>query len=395
MSKIVQKIDSKRKLIIVLIIVSVILGIVLCILHAFNTIKEYEGNQSTVKVYSPSKIENNPSDYSIEEILTSFECTNIKSEFKTNEDKEKYYSISLNFKYNLYEGEESKKEYFDTIVKTLSKKIRYPYELIDSKKYIYIYVNDAKDIYEINGVQNFYKNNAYVKVNSHQEIPAVKNSKDSSDMNMVIANNWRRDNLNMNKDYIDIDDEFIYYENFKLNYNDIKINYIIFSSDYEDGIYKDIKVNTDFEKIEDKLGKPTFREGNKMIGYKDTDIYVFFYKNEVVVYPSSKKLQNDNEELEEKIVNYYENSEELDKALFVKDIIETYRDFKSELIEDGVKISSYTRGIDIILYDDGGIKVTIYDNYVLGSSLKVLAETKKINLDYENDSIYLYELDRK
>lgn len=391
MSNIVRKIDRKRLLIIVLILVSVILGIILCILHALNTVKDYTKNKDTVKIYSPAKIETNPSDYSIEEILTSFECTNIKSQFKTN-DNEKYFSITLNFKYNLYEGEDSKQKYFDTIVKTLSKKVRYSYELIDSKKHIYIYVNDSKDIYEINGIANFYKNNSYVKVNEHQEIPAVKYSKDSVDMNTIISKNWKRDNLNLNKDYLDIDDEFIYYENFKLNYSDIRINYIVFSSEYEEGIYKDIKVGTDFKKIEEKLGTPTFKDGNKMIGYKDTDIYVFFYKDEVVVYPSSKKFQN--EELEEKIVNYYEISEEQQKSLFVKDIVETYKDFSSELIDNGVKLSSYLRGIDIFLYDDGAIKITIYDNYVLSTSLKVLAETKKINLNYENDSIYLYELDR-
>lgn len=394
MSKIVPKIDKKRKLIIVLIIVSVTLGIILCTLHAFNTIKEYEGNnKNKVKVYSPSKIETNPLDYSIEEILTSFECKNIKSEFKSNTE-ERYFSISLNFKYNLYEGEESKKEYFDTIVKTLSKKIIYPYELIDSQKKIYIYINNDKEIYEINGISDYYKNNAYLKVNNHQEITPVKYSKDSTDLNAIIVNDWNRNNLSLNKDFIDIDEEFVYYENFKYKYNDIKIEYIIFSSEYEKGIYKDIKVGTDFKKIKSQLGKPTFENGNTMIGYKDTDIYIFFYKDKVVVYPSSKKWQNENGALEEKIVNYYENSENLERSIFVKDIIETYKDFSSELIEDGVKLSSYIRGIDIFLYDDGAIKITLYDNYVLSSSLKILAETKKINLNYENDSIYLYELER-
>ena len=372
---------------------SVTLGIILCTLHAFNTIKAYEDdNKKRVKVYSPSEIEINPLDYSIEEILTSFECKNIKSEFKLKDVDERYFSITLDFKYNLYEGEESKKEYFDTIVKTLSRKINYPYELIDSNKKIYIYVNKDKGIYEINGTSDFYKDNSYVKVNTHQEITPVKYSKDSSDMNAIIVNNWNRSGLNINKDFIDIDENFVYYENFKYKYNDIRIEYIIFSKEYEEGIYKDIKVGTDFEEIKSKLGKPTFENGNKMIGYKDTDIYIFFYKDEIIVYPSSKKLQN--EALEEKIIDYYEDSENLDRSLFVKDIIETYRDFSSELIEDGVKLSSYSRGIDIFLYDDGSIKITIYDNYVLSSALKVLAETKKINLNYENDSIYLYELDR-
>ena len=392
MSKIARKIDRKRKLIIVLIIISVILGIILCILHAFNAIKEYTGNQATVKIYSPSEIETNPSKFSFEEILSSFDCEDITYEFKSNE---RYYLITLKFKYNLYEGKESKKDYFDTIVKTLSKKVQYPYELIDSDKSIDIYVDSSKEIYTINGIENFYKNNSYVKVNTHQEIPNVNYSKDSSDINIITANNWQRYNLNLNKEIKDIDEKFIYYDNFKLNYNDIKINYIVFSSEYEDTIYEDIKVGTDFKTIQKKLGNPTFKDGNRMIGYKDVDIYVFFYEDEVVVYPSSKKFQSENIKLENKIIEYYENSEEMEQSLFVKDIIETYRDFTSELIDDGVKLFSYPRGIDIFLYDDGSIKITIYDNYVLSEGLKVLAETNKINLNYETDSVYLYELNRE
>jgi len=396
-SKIAQKIDRKRKLIVVLIIVCVALGVILCLLHAYNTIKKYTGsdNKFTVKVYSPSEVEISPSKYTIEEILTSFECTNIKYEFIKNKDEERYYIVNLSFKYNLYEGEESKKQYFDTIVKTISKKIQYPYELIDNEKSIDIYVDDGNGIYTINGIEDFYKNNSYVKVNNHKEIPSIKYSKDSSDMAIIVASNWQRDKLNLDKEIKDIDEEYIYYDNFKVNYNDIKLNYIVFESEYDDVIYEDIKVGTDFKTIKNKLGNPTFKDGNRMIGYKDQDLYLFFYKDKVVVYPSSRDFRNENYDLENKIVDYYNNSEEKEQSLFVKDIIETYRDFSSEITEDGVKLSSYTRGIDIYLYDDGDIKIIIYDNYTLVSDLKVLAETNRVNLNYETDSIYLYELNRE
>ena len=372
----------------------VILCMVMCILSIFTNIKEYN-NSSNIKVINESEIEEKPSYYSIEEILTSFDCKDISYTVEKDIENNKYFKIILKFPYNLYEENESKKDYFGKVVKTLNKKLDYSFELIDNKKNIDIYYDFQKGYYTINGIKDYYDNNAYLKVNNHKEIPTIKGMEDSKDLNMIIFNNWDRDGLKLESEIIDEDEEFLYYENFKINYSNRNINYIEFENTYENNIYQDLKVGTDFDKIEKKLGKPIFKNGKKMIGYKDDDIYIFFYKDKVVVYPSSEKYKTENTDLEKKIIEYYNGNFEDGRSMFVKSIIDNYLDFKSEVIDDYVKVSSYLRGIEFYLYDDGSMKIIIYDNYKIKEELKKLAEKNLFNLNYDTDSIYLNEINKE
>ncbi len=394
MSNINRNKDSKKIIIMFLVVITVILCMIMCILNIFTNIKEYN-NSSNIKVINESDIEEKTSYYSIEEILTSYDCKNIMYTIEKDKENNDYYKIILNFPYKLYEENESKKDYFDKVVKILNIKLNYSFELIDDKKNIDIYYDLQKKYYTINGIKDYYDNNAYLKVNNHEEISSIKGIEDSLHLNSIMSNNWDRHGLKLESDLIDEDQEFLYYENFKINYSDRNINYIEFENTYENNIYQDIKVGTDFDKIEKKLGKPTFKNGKKMIGYKDDDIYLFFYKDKVVVYPSSSKYKSENIDLEKKLIEYYDGKFEDGRSMFVKSIIDNYLDFTSEIVDDGVKVSSYLRGIEFYLYDDSSMKIIIYDNYKIQEELKEMAEKNLINLNYDTDSIYLNEINKE
>lgn len=379
----------------ILVVITVVLCIILCILHIFSTIKSYSDDTNMVKAISIPEIENEPNYYSIEEILTSLDCKDIAYTFENDYEKGRYYKINLTFPCNLYEGTESKKNYFDKVVKILSQKLNYSFEIIDEKKDIDIFYDVEERSYTINGIKDYYKNNSYVKLHTHKEINYIRGIEESLELNSIISNGWQRYKLKLDAELIGEDEEFLDYGNFRINYSDININFIEFLDTYEGTVYENIEVGTSFDKIKGKLGKPTFENGNKMIGYKDDTVYLFFYKDKIVAYPTSSSYQFENLNLENDILDYYNGTYKEGRSLFVKHIIEEYVDFESELIDNGVKVSSYLRGIELYLFDDDSIKIVFYDNYRLNSSLKNLAETNKVDLNYDYDSIYLHEINRK
>ena len=386
----INKKKDKTVQIIILLVIAVILAIILCILHMIDTLKE----NNVISKITPSiqkDIQNNPEDYTIKEILESYECKIISYSVESDEDDGRYYKIYLKFKHKLYENNVSQEEYFNSIVDSLREKVTIPFNLIDESKNIDIYVDFANNIFTINGIEDYFNNNSYIKVNSHKTTPAIKATRSSTELNMVLINAWSRHNLKIKEEPKDIDSEWIYYEGYKLNYTDININYIMFFKEYDSPIIDGIKVGDDFSKVKQTLGEPTYRNSNKMIGYKTVEGYVFFYDDCVVLYPCSDYI---NVSLEELIVKYYNNEYDGYRTNFVMEILEEYKDFKSEIIDEGIKLYSPSRGIELYLYDDGTTDIVIYDNYNLKSSLKKLAETNNIELKYDMDSIYLYEIER-
>lgn len=387
--------DNKRFLIVILVIIGVALCMILCLLHILKTLKD--NRNELRREISQTDIENNPYSYSVEEILHSFGCKNVNEKYELTENEEenkKIHKVTLSFKYNLYEKDESKEDYFNKIIKALKNVWVNSFELYDESKNIDIVVDQENNIITINGIEDFYNNNSYLEVNNHKELPISNGNNSSLVLNKIIFANWDKSKISLKEGYTDYDENYLYYSNFKINSNDKNINFIVFSKDYPDTVFEDIKVGTQFSKIEQKLGKPTFKLDDEMIGYKASNLYVFFYKDEIVLYPSSSRYDTNNVLLEKKIVDYYNGKIEEDRSLFVKDIIDNYLDFKSEVIKDYVKVSSYLRGIDLLLYDNGTFKIKIYDNYKLKSDLKVLAQSNKVELDYENDSVYLFEKNR-
>lgn len=384
----IKKKNNKTIYIIILLVIAVTLAIILCILHIMDTLKNNNIiSQTNSEIIA--QIKESPQNHTIEEILEAHECNVISCSIE--KDKTRYHKIYLKFKYPLYKSEVSQEEYFNDIVDDLSQKVSIPFNLIDQSREIDIYVDPKNDIFTINGIEDYFNNNSYVEVNSHTTTKAIPTTRSSIKLNRVINNAWSRHELELDEEPKEIDSEWIYYEGYKLNYTDININYIIFSKEYESEIISDIKVGEDFSKIKEILGEPTYKNSNDMIGYKTTDGYVFFYEDYTVLYPY---IDYSNINLEKLIIEYYNQEYDGYRTNFILDIKEKYTEFKSEVIENGVKLYSITRGIELYLYDDKTMDIVVYDNYSMLSPIRKLAETNKVELNYDMDSIYLYELER-
>lgn len=389
MSKIKRKkkkngLENKTILIIVLLVIVTILGIVFCFLHI----------RKTLRINNPdlvTKINKISDDSSLIDVLKYYECTNISYSVQKDKDGKLYHQIYLRFKHDLYENNESNQEYFESIIKDLNKRLYRAYQLLDEKKGIDIWVDYETKEYTINGVKDFFKDNSFEEVLNHESIPKVNTRVESNSINRMISNNWTRDGLKSKEEIVSSDKEFIDYGTYKMSYTNRNINYIIFNSDYEEPIVKDIKVGTSFKDIQKELGTPTFKNSNKMIGYKTTNIYVFFYSDEAVVYPCK---DYSNSKLESLIFSFYEGKYDGYATNLVLDILDECIDMTSEITDEGVRLYSYVRGIEIIIKDDNILKITIYDNYNLNEEMKKYAKSGLIELEFEDDSVNLFEQER-
>lgn len=375
---------NKTILIIVLLILVTILGIIFCFLHIRKTL----GLNNPKITFGVTDIKD---DMSLIEILEYHECTNISYSIETDKNGKLYHKIYLRFKHDLYENDKSNQEYFETIIKDLNKRLYRTYQLLDEKKGIDIWFDYETKEYTINGVKDYFKENSFEEVIKHQKIPKVNTLVEAGSVNRMISNNWKRDGLNSKEEIVSSDSEFIDYGTYKMSYTNRNINYIIFNSDYEEPIVKDIKVGTSFKEIQKVLGTPTFKNSNKMIGYKTTNIYVFFYSDKAVVYPCK---DYSNYKLESLIFSFYEGNYDGYATNLVLDVLNECMDMTSEIVDEGVKLYSYVRGIEIIINQDNTLKITIYDNYNLSEQMDKYAKSGVIELKFEDDSVNLFEQKR-
>ena len=306
--------NDKTVKIIILLSIAVILAIILCILHIIDTLKSNK-IISTQNPYIQEQIKESPKEFTLEEILENYGCKVIS--YHIDGYKNTYYKIYLKFKYPLYYSNESKEDYFLEIVKVLDKKLGIAFNLIDESRGIDIYYDSSNNIFIINGIEDYFKNNSYLEVKNHVSERPIEAFRSATELNRIITNSWSRHNLKLDQEPKEIDEEWIYYDGYKLNYSDININYIVFTEEYKKTVIEEIEVGESFSKIERKLGEPIYKNSNKMIGYKTSDGYTFFYKDSIVLYPC---MDYRNSKLEELIVSYYNEEYEGYRTNFVLDI---------------------------------------------------------------------------
>jgi len=216
-------------------------------------------------------------------------------------------------------------------------------------------------------------------------------------VNRLNNNGWDRLKSKLG-DYETKDDNGNYYfsEGYTLNCSGSYVQYIIFDENYEGRILGEITTKDSNNVVEETLGEPTYKNKQlNMIGYKTTEIYVFFYEDEIVVYPNRLI---DNTEFEKFLIEYYLGEYNGKATNFVIDLKRDYPDFTANLdSQENVVLTSITRKIQIVLdKTTGSPKVTIYNGYKYGESLK--SYFNKDNSDFiksEDDIVSMLEEERK
>ena len=376
---------NKRKLIILVIIVLiVILSIISGILE--NNKKQNNNDDQIIVKYE-----------SIEQILNQYGCKLIKE----TKSSEKNYSKDLyvSFKYNTFEGTESKKRYYENIISLLADFIKESYRLIDKDKGLVIEVqkNEIETgkvayIYAINGEQNYFETQeTKVSIQNYKQEKEINLQVNSNILNEVMQNKWKS-NINFGTKDSTFNKYDIYFdEGIEVRKISGKVYNIVFTNRYEKEIVNGIKVGTSFDEIIRKLGEPTFgRKNGQYIGYKSSDIYVFFLEDSISIYVNEK---TEMEEFEELLNNYVENK--IDIKEFMNDLTYLWPDYEEYTYNSSYIYINYpTKGIKIEMRKDSPIGIEIYNNCNITKNIEKFLKEGKIS-SRVNEDLNEYTLKNK
>ena len=310
-------------------------------------------------------------------------------------------TVFVSFKNDLYdENGKSNRSYFYNMVEEIEK--------IENKTF---YLKDVDKKIEISAIYNPATDTFKVLINELEdyfdivdgEIYASLNETKERKISNLIMNNELIRTLGLNSSFyartVLVTDEKEKLENGYTSFQDGKIIAklqngkvlnIIFKPGYEESIaYGDIKVGTDLETIANMY--PTYNFGSlrqRYLGYITEFAYIFFYENEVSVYPYQYK---ENTYFDEYLKDYFttENFERLVSNF--TDEWTSYFERNIDLEAKNFKISFPTRGIRIDIINGSFSGITVYNNYYMSDTIKDLIKAKKVTLDSKNDLVDIVE----
>ena len=345
-----SKIGKKKKILIVIAVLIALLFVVIGVL----------------KVVEASKVPE--SELEIKNLKQAIEFMGAKLIKEKKSEQNGYEKdIYVTFYKTLYDGETSNQEFFYKIIDLVSKIEKYPnFRLIDEEANIIIAVkcNTEKQMIEgiyINGENDYYgKKESEKNQNTNQQTPITDLEIESNELNKLINFAWDSNTSLGTKDS-SLDQYDIYFEEgieAKTIYG--KIFNIVFTTKYSQNVVNGIKVGTDFDKVIKILGEPTWGNAKEnLIGYKGNSIYVFFYEDQISVYPVQKKYST--KEFAE-IVQRFEQEKDLNNLL--NSVMELWKDYDRYSYTDNQVFLTYTlKGIQIQFNVTNNHGILVYDNY--------------------------------
>lgn len=339
----------------------------------------------------------------VETLINQMYGKYIKMEDSQNE---KYYKdIYVDLKYGLYEGEESQKYFYNSLITTVAQKMNYDnVRVIDEEKQIELKIVCDKENGQligsyINGDTNFFGHYESQKaLANYKKTEITKLNIESNEINTLIQNGWDKNKLSIGETENQVD-EYMEYADFGINIYEIdeKVFNLIFDERYEGTVVNGIKVGDDFETIISKLGTPTFGSLDDFyIGYKEADLYVFFNENQVSIYPVEKEMKSINS-----LIEKYEEDGSIKKLVSgATDIWENYENYYyDEYVVDlsyplaGIKFQfGVTENHGIIIYNN--FIGEIVENYTQEELSEMEIEIPSYVYFVEKDSVDEYEKER-
>lgn len=326
---------------------------------------------------------------SIEEIVTYLEGNFISMEDSKTEGYEK--DIYLNFKYNLYEKEESKEKYFTNFYEKIARALEFKnFRLIDESKQITIAVKcSSRGITEvlINGEKDYFKNEESRRSKENAlQVETKKLNINSSVLNDLINAGWQTSRVNLGTPESTFNKYEIYFdEGYEIRTIQGKVYNIVFTEKYNEKVVEDYKVGAKLEEIEGLLGTSYKETG--ILGYKTKDFYIYFSKDEISIYPNYDYEYTEFESLVKEYNEKKNINDFMDKLTDIWPDYDLYN-YDSNYVDiyyslKGVRISFTT-------YNKEGIQ--IYENYK--GELKV-QEEKLTDVYYKLDQNLFIQVEQK
>lgn len=315
-------------------------------------------------------------------------------------------TVYVSFGKDLYsENGESNETYFIDLVEELEQFFeKTTFKLIDEEKNINILAQYivSEDEYNIifNDIENFYKNTdgeTYVEVENVSIIePSVLFISNGYLDRLVLNNMYVSSIENYLTEAIELEDGYISYPNERLKLKlapNKTVQNIVFFEDYEGNILSDINMEMSLDEIlELHPDNSSGSLSDGYLGYRNGDLYYFFYKDEVSVYGYSYK-KNENFE---KLLTAYIEDKDLDKFVEgLKSKLKVYDEFEYDPEIKKLYMTFPTRGIEIDIEDNDPKGITLYSNYYFTDTTKELVKNGIISLNSKIDLVQKYESARR
>lgn len=341
---------EKRMLIIAAVVVFIIiLGITLFPTHRSNkqnvtNTKDINANLTTVQ-----------------DVIEYLESSYISMD--TSKEDGYDYDIYVNFKYNLYENNNSKEIYFKNLYEKVAMVTQFKsFRIIDTSKGIYISVkceNNKIKTVVINGEEDYFKKqDSKISKENELKVEEIKLEVNSSVLQKLINANWVTSKVNLGTAESKFNKYDIYFdEGYEIRTIQGKVFNIVFTDKYNESVVENYKVGTDIATIKGDLGDAY--SDSAIIGYKTKDYYIFFSNNEISVYPNYG--YNNLDEFE-KLVEEYSNNGDIND--FMDKLTDLWPDYDKYRYDTNYVEMWYTlKGIKVQYRSTNPEGIQIYENY--------------------------------
>lgn len=383
---------------IIIVVVMILMALLILLLMTLNSLKKAENLEAELinnNIVTPTVTLEEAK--TIKDIIEEYGSVYIS---KTGSIEDTVY---VSFKYDLFdENGKSNKSYFYNMIEEIEKIEDRTFYLKDTEKKIDISViyNPATNSFTvfINEVENYYDTvdgEIYVELSESEE-RKVSDLIMNNELIRILGSNsafYARTELTSDEKE-ELDNGYTSFQDGKIL---AKLQYgkalnVIFKAGYEESIAYRINVGTPLETIASVYPKYNFgspRDG--YLGYITEYGYIFFYENEVSVYPYMYK---ENTYFDDYISDYY-NTGNFERL--VSDFTGNWTSYFERNIDLEAKnftISFPTRGIRIDIKNGDQKGITIYNNYYLSDKMKDLVKAKKVTLDSKHDLVDVVEKSR-
>ena len=313
-------------------------------------------------------------------------------------------TIYLEFAKDLYEENGSSNEsFFDNLIKDIIPFFEgVSFYLIDNSKDIYIFVKYEDGAYTIiiNDVENFYEQTEgedYIEVDNAKIAKSESLTIEDYYLSKLMINSYYfssiEDKLGEGQD---LGNGYTSYLDGTMKLRTIRtggVRNIVIDDSYDSDITTKINMKTSLEEI--KNLEPNYAFGSLAkgyLGYRQSKYYIFFYDDEVSVYPYSYEK---NKSFESILEEYIENK---DLDLFVRNLSKrwmAYDHLEYDEETQSADILYSTRGVHIKIENNNPKGITLYQNYYFTDYTKSLVKKGIIDFEPGVDLVEKTELERR
>lgn len=316
------------------------------------------------------------------------------------------YRIYVNFCKGLFdENGESNEEYFNNIIKESEKFVMSRFEIVDQEKNILIVlekkseedykitINEKKDFYEETNGED------YVAAENTKIVDEINLRITSPELQSIVISNMKLNKIqkSLGEKKSSEDGEYDVYKDGAIKIKEYenskgRIRNMIFSRDYENNIISGINKNYTLEDIENKYPNNSFGSISEgFLGYRTSQVYIYYYKDEVSVYGYSYKFHLDFEKYLERYL------EDRNLSNFARNLVvsmDNYYDYEFNEEEQSLYLTYPGRGIEIDIKDNNPKGITLYNNYYFTERTRNFIKDGLISINPDEDYINKIEMER-